>query len=283
MLRLRIKIMSESSGGRKRKSGRKYWLFRTLRLVGVAYATVGLFACSVANRMIYMPPPASYGGGEGGFVRFGDDEQFAAFYLDAPDEKAPVLLWSHGNAEDAGSLIPLGESFRQKGVGLFLYDYPGYGLSRGKPNEKGCFEAADQAYAYLVNEKKIAPERIVLVGQSLGSGASSYLAAKKKAAGVVLISPFISTFRVVTRVKILPWDQFDNLKALKRSSLPLLVVHGDADEVVPFWHGRKLYEAYQGPKEFLTLEGVGHNDLWPASGDEVREAVSQFAKSQLSR
>ena len=252
-------------------------MYRAVRLLGFAYGTVMLYACTMADRMIFMPPTKSYSFEEKGAVRFGEEGQFGGFYFPARDKSLPTLLWAHGNAEDAGYVREVTDGFQEQGFGIMIYDFPGYGRSEGKPSEEGTYRSADAAFDFLTNKKGLATKNLVLLGQSLGSGPSVYLAEKEKAAGLVLISPFKSTFRVVTRVKILPWDRFDNLKRLKSVTMPLLVIHGSADNIVPATDGQTLYEKHRGKKDLLLLEGVGHNDIWSAAGDEVTDKVSEFA------
>ena len=232
----------------------------------------------MANRLIFMPPTMSYSLEEEGAVSFGEEGEYGGFYFPARDAAAPTLLWAHGNAEDAGYVRAVTGQFQEQGFGVMIYDYPGYGRSKGKPSEQGSFDSADAAFHFLTSEQGLDPETIVLLGQSVGSGPSVYLAEKEQAAGLVLISPFKSTFRVATRVKILPWDIFDNLKRIKAVEMPLLVIHGTVDEVVPVSHGKALFEKDRGEKELLLLEGVGHNDIWASAGDEVAAKVSEFAR-----
>ena len=260
-----------------KKDWKKSWLWKTVRLLAIAYGTLALFACTLADRMLFIPPPPSYSLSDEGLVQFGTDKEFAGFYFPAEKEEAPILLWAHGNGEDAGQVLPVALQLNQMGLGLMVYEYAGYGLSEGKPSEPGTYRSADRAFEFLVQEKKKKPEQIILIGQSVGSGPSTYLAEKEKAAGLVLISPFKSAFRVVTKVKLLPWDRFDNFKRMKNVELPLLVVHGDADEVVPFSHGQALFARHQGEKKFVRLEGVGHNNLWAQSADEVFAEIVAFA------
>lgn len=263
-----------------KKQGWPRWVFRIVRILLVGYGTLMIFACTVADRMIFAPPPPSYTADDDGVFRFGQEKEFAGFYLPADEKEAPVLLWGHGNAEDAGHTSSLARGFQARGVSVLVYDYPGYGLSEGKPSEKGCYRVAEEAYRYLVEEQKVSPERIFLLGQSVGGGPSTYLAEKEEAGGLILISPFKSTFRVITKVKILPWDRFDNWKRMPKVKMPLLLIHGDADGMIPFENGKALFGRHKGPKEFIALEGVGHNDLWPEKGEEVMAAVERFVRGE---
>jgi len=162
-------------------------------------------------------------------------------------------------------------------------DYPGYGLSEGPPSEDGCYHAAQLAYDFLRNEQGMSPERIVALGQSLGSGPSTWIAAEKEVAGLVLISPFKSTFQVLTQRQILPFDKFDNLKRMKRVEAPLLLIHGTVDDVVPFAHGETLFAAHLGEKKFVAVEGAGHVDLWSGWQELMVNEVFSFCQQAVSR
>ena len=261
------------------KRGPLYWVLRVVRLLLVAYGTLVLFACSMADRMIFMPPSASYKLGDEGLVQFGEGKVFSGFYFPAEKTDAPVLLWGHGNGEDAGHVRDLAKEFQRQGLGVLAYDYAGYGLSEGKPSEEGAYRAVEAAFEYLKNEQGVSPQKMVALGQSVGGGPSTYLAAKGEVSGLVLISPFKSAFRVVTKVKILPWDRFDNLKRMKGLPVPLLLFHGDEDNVIGFEHGQALYERHPGPKKMVPLKNAGHNDLWATYFDEVVDEVVTFANS----
>lgn len=258
---------------------------RVARLLAVAYGCLNLFACVIADRMLFMPPEASYTADDEDFAFFADrnGKPVAGFYSPPAEPDGPVLLWAHGNAEDAGNVRSLGRSFGKRGIGFLSYDYAGYGLTGGKPSEQGTYRSADAAVSYLTEKKGHSPEKIFLVGQSVGGGPSTYLAEKGTGGGLILISPFKSAFRVVTKVKIVPWDRFDNWKRMANIKQPLLLIHGDADEIVPFSHGEALYAAHPGPKAFLRLPGIGHNDLWPRAGKQVEDAIADFVTAPPAR
>ena len=128
---------------------------------------------------------------------------------------------------------------------------PGHLVRRGITPPWPGSEDVEAAYAYLVNELGVAPQRIIVLGRSVGSGPATYLASRKPVGALLLESPFVSAFRVVTGIPILPFDKFNNLSRIGQVHCPALVVHGTADRVVAFWHGRKLYEAANEPKLHL--------------------------------
>ena len=164
-----------------------------------------------------------------------------------------TLLFSHGNGEDIGHAKEYLEELRDLGLSVFAYDYLGYGLSEGSPSEEGCYQSAEAAYAHLVNDRGIDPATIILHGRSLGGGLSLELASKYPVGGVILESAFVSAFRVITKIKFFPFDQFNNLEKIPNINCPSLIIHGEHDEVVAFWHGQRLHEAAPEPKTFLPL------------------------------
>ena len=198
------------------------------------------------------------------------------------EEKEYTLLYSHGNATDIG-LVRVPAYFIASGIGAnpCLYDYPGYGTSEGVPSERGTYEAIEAAYDYLVNEQKVAPDKIILYGQSVGSGPAIELATRKPVHSVILEGAFVSSFRVFTRKQIFPFDLFNNAKKINKMKgfPPVLFVHGEQDEIIAPWHCEELYNKYQGPKEQYWAVGKHHNNVLEDAG-AVR-AMKKFVKSKV--
>ena len=231
------------------------------------YAAVAAWVWVVSDRMIFLPPPPSYRNTTDILkVPTAGGERIAAVYLPNPGATYTVLF-SHGNGEDLGWVLPLLPALRDLGFGVFAYDYRGYGLSEGQPSEQHVYADIDAAYGYLTRELRVPPERIILYGRSLGAGAAVDLAARQAVGGLILESPFLSAFRVMTRVPLFPFDKFRNVDKIGRVGCPVLVMHGEADEIVPLWHGQRLFETAPGPKMFVAIPGAHHNDfMWVAAG-----------------
>lgn len=228
-------------------------------------------------KFIFQPPPAGYSK-VSPFIKTietPDGNKIGVHYRVAK-AGMPTILWAHGNAEDLGYLTNRFDAFAQKGFGIYAYDYPGYGISEGKPTEPSCFTAAQAAWNDLTTQLHVSPTDILILGQSVGSGPATWLASQKQSAGLVLITPFVSTFRVVTRVPIFPADKFTNIKLIKKLKTPLLVIHGDQDEVIDQWHGKKLHAMHNGPKQFLNIPGAGHNDIYQIDGEQVIQTINDF-------
>jgi pimeloyl-ACP methyl ester carboxylesterase len=174
-----------------------------------------------------------------------------------------VLLYSHGNGEDLGTIETMLTFLSgQLCAEIVAYDYKGYGPFQegARPSEETAYQSINNALAYLL-EQGIGPEKIVLVGRSLGSGPTCHLAKDRVFAGVVLISPLTSAVRTQIQFGIPAIDIFDNLSKIKSITAPLMIVHGRNDRIVPFNHGEQLYESAISPHTFLQVDDAGHNDV----------------------
>jgi fermentation-respiration switch protein FrsA (DUF1100 family) len=260
-------------------SGRFSWsrvVTDIILIPAVLYVGLGLFAWFCADRQIFLPQPCSYGP-SGRFITLEtpDGERLCAVHLPNPQARY-TLLYSHGNAEDLGDVLPELEGLRQAGFAVFAYDYRGYGLSTGTPAVKGACIDVLTAYRYLTTALGVPARQIVLYGRSVGGGPTVQLAASQPVGGVILQSTFTSSFVVVTRVPILPFDRFNNLALIDRIGCPLLVMHGRRDGVVPFSHGLKLYARAATPKRSLWLDDVGHNSFPGIHEQQYWTALSEF-------
>ena len=252
------------------------WL-RIAILLGAGYIGLCLIAGCFSNGLLFPRPSPSYSEEETTlFINTPSGERIACLYLKNQEANGTTILFSHGNGEDIGYASDYLEVLHGIGISVFAYDYPGYGQSSGKPTEKGCHEAAQAAYYYLVNEEKVSPDKIILHGRSLGSAPSCKLASESEVGGLILESPFVSAFRVMTNVTILPWDKFKNIDFAKKVSCPSLVIHGEMDEVVPFWHGQRIFDALPEPKTFKPFPKGGHNDVAAVGGEEYWKAIKNF-------
>jgi abhydrolase domain-containing protein 17 len=254
-------------------------LLRLVLVLAAAYGVVALLAYVSAERVLFQPPAPSYTGTLVPFTRLplGDADTLAVQYLANPEAHF-TILYSHGNAEDLGFLQTVFDEMRAAGFAVLAYDYRGYGRSTGgSPSVRTATEDATAVYRYAVEDLRIPADRLILHGRSLGSGPTLELATRYDAAGVVLESAFVSVIRVVTRVKLLPFDHFSNLDRVRRLHRPLLVIHGTRDGVIPTWHGRRLYDAAAQPKWAAWVEGAGHNDLAMVAGADHGRVLAEFA------
>lgn len=200
-------------------------------------------------------------------------------------EGGPVILHSHGNAGNISHRLDLVQPFLRRGLSVFLFDYRGFGKSSGRPSEKGLYRDGIAAWTYLREEEKIAPERIVLHGHSIGAAVAIEVALEKKVRGLVIESAFTSTKDMAKGMALfalfsplLP-AHYNNIEKIGRVSVPKLIVHGDRDEIVPFPMGQKLFEAATDPKFFYPVKDAGHNDVFIVGGEKYFQVFAEFARN----
>jgi fermentation-respiration switch protein FrsA (DUF1100 family) len=252
------------------------FLLRMALSIAFIYAVIGAWAWLISDRMIFLPPAPTYRDTADILkVPTSDGERIAAVYLPNPAATYTVLL-SHGNAEDLGWVLPSLPPLRDLGFAVFAYDYRGYGLSQGRASEQHVYADIDAAYDYLTRELRVPAARVILYGRSLGAGAAVDLAARQSVGGLILESPFLTAFRVMTRIPLFPFDRFRNVDKIGRVRCPVLVMHGEADEIVPLWHGQQLFERAPGPKMFLAVPGAHHNDFMWIAGARYVTALRDF-------
>ncbi len=188
---------------------------------------------------------------------------------------SPVVVHFHGNGEQVAWLGWLAEVFAEGGVSFAAVEYPGYPGAPGAPSEASIMAAAEAALAHLVGPLQIDRARLVLSGQSLGSGVAVALAAKGWGRRLVLLTPYTSLPEVGARafpafpVRLLMRDRFDSLSLAGAVQVPTLVLHGTRDEVVPFDLGQALAKALP-QAELVAVEGAGHNTVWDGAGVTAR-------------
>lgn len=247
-----------------------------LVILAIVYTLLLLAGLFLADSMMFVPGPASYADDRTTIkIPSANGSVISAQMLENPTSRY-IILFSHGNAEDIGDLSWFLKEFHRHGLTVIAYDYSGYGTSSGKPSEPGVLANAEAVYEYLTTKRSIAAERIIVWGRSIGSGPSTHLAATHKVGGLVIESGFTSAFRVITGIRLLPFDRFDNLQKMGDITCPVLVIHGRQDEIIPFRHGLQLFEAASHPKINFWVDRSGHNDLPMIAGDAYWETARRF-------
>jgi fermentation-respiration switch protein FrsA (DUF1100 family) len=255
---------------------RRFW--RLTRSVLIVYLAVLLLLMLLEEWLIFFPSKYPQGNWqpvglavEDAHFAAGDGTRLHGWYVEHKKPRA-VVLFAHGNA---GNLSHRAEMLRilhdRVGVSVLIFDYRGYGRSDGSPNEEGILDDARAARAWLGNRAHVDPSDIVLLGRSLGGGVMVDLAARDGARALVLESAFTSLPDAAAHhypwapVRLLMRTRLDSLRKITSYHGPLLQSHGDADEVIPYELGRRLYNAAPGTeKKFLTLPHNRHNDPQPA-------------------
>jgi fermentation-respiration switch protein FrsA (DUF1100 family) len=240
------------------------------------YLSLALLGRAVAAKLLYHPDyGASAPPSEARKVRDADGRDITVVYL--PQANADFTLWYfHGNAEALADAMPRLREFREAGFSVFAVEYPGYGGAAGEPSETEIYAAARAARRYLREELKVPASRTLLAGHSLGGGPAVQLATEENVGGLMLFSVFLSAYRVLVPWPRLPLDLFDNGGKLPRVTCPVLIMHGEADRVIPVRHGRALFETVRGPKRALFVPKAGHNDLPAMAGKSYWDEISAF-------
>lgn len=204
----------------------------------------------------------------------------------APDPVGHVLL-CHGNAGNIGDRVIHARLLADAGLDTLLFDYRGYGRSSGRPSEQGTYRDARAARRALLARPGIEGSRVTYLGESLGGAVVIQLALESPPGGAVLSSAFTSVrdmarhhYPLVPRIAV-P-DAYPSLRRIPELSAPLLLLHGEDDEIVPADHARALADAAPGPKRLRTFPGVGHNDLVPVAARDWAEEIASFARDTVA-
>jgi len=201
-----------------------------------------------------------------------------------------TLLWFHGNAGNISHRLQNIRLLHEKvKTHIFIIDYRGYGRSEGRVSEEGTYKDAEAAFHYLRNQKDIASKRIVLFGRSLGAAMAAHLAVREDSLALILETPF-GSIREMAKV-VFPFlpigpflrTQYDVLGKIKQAKQPVLVLHGDQDDIVPFAQGKKVFEAAPEPKEFYTIRGANHNNTFVVGGDPYFAVLKSFIERAAAR
>ncbi|HEV3345033.1 MAG TPA: alpha/beta hydrolase [Pirellulales bacterium] len=278
--------VSRPAVGRARRALRRGLVFTTA-LVAAVYLAIVVFMMFAEESLVFFParqPLAGWDVPGIEHVRFqsADGTALHGWYFSHPDPRA-VVLFACGNA---GNISYRGDRLaqfcRRQRVALMAFDYRGYGLSEGKPTESGVLMDARAARRSLAERSGVKETDIVLIGESLGGGVMVDLASRDGARGLILERTFTSLPDVGAAhfpfipVRWLMRNRLDSLSKIADFRGPLVICHGAVDEVIPYQLGRRLFEAANEPKRFVTLPGVGHNDPLPPEWDD---AVDDFLAS----
>jgi fermentation-respiration switch protein FrsA (DUF1100 family) len=273
---------------------RKRIMIDLIIVVPAAYVLLCVFLRWREPSMIYHPfrrleatPDAAGLSYEDVFLTTADGVRIHGWFLPAlrspiTDHRSPItILFLHGNAGNISDRIDTLAVLHQLGAGILIIDYRGYGRSEGQPNEPGTYRDAQAAYDYLLQQRGVRPQNLVLYGESLGTAVAVDLASKHHVGGVVLQEPFTSVGDVgksmfpVFPVRWLVRNKYDSLSKIGRINAPLLIFHSRNDEVFPFSHAERLFAAAHDPKRLVELRG-GHNDAFFTSMDTCRAALKEF-------
>lgn len=248
-------------------------------VIASLYAALVLVAFAFQNQLLFLPSsdhvmtPSDMGlSFEDVRIPTSDGERLHGWMVRALNETRAqnaedsdgTILFFHGNAGNISSRVPLARGFAELGYDVLLVDYRGYGKSTGRPTEEGLYDDARAAWQYLTADRSVPENDIVIYGRSLGGGPAAWLATQVEARALVLESTFTSVPDIAAHhypflpVRWLSRIRFDTESRVGRVEMPVHIIHGRNDEVVPFEHGEALHASARSPKSF-TATGDSHN------------------------
>lgn len=248
-------------------------------VIASLYAALVLVAFAFQNQLLFLPssdhvmtPPDMGLSFEDVRISTSDGERLHGWMIRALNETrsqnaedpARTILFFHGNAGNISSRVPLARGLAELGYDVLLVDYRGYGRSTGRPTEEGLYEDARAAWQYLTTDRSVPEGDIIIYGRSLGGGPAAWLATQVQARALVLESTFTSVPDIAAHhypflpVRWLSRIRFDTASRVGQVGMPVHIIHGRNDEVVPFEHGEALHASARSPKSF-TATGDSHN------------------------
>ena len=279
-------------------------IFRRELLLGMAVAVV--FGCAafvyglrmLESLMTFRPSRMSTtqmnstpDGARAVWFNSADGIRLNGYYFESQSKpEVATIIFFHGNGGNITDVSWLGQRFAKHGFNVLLFDYRGYGASDGIAGEEaGLYADGDAAVAYLVSEKKVRPERIVLYGHSLGTAVTADVASRGQFGAVVIESGFSSASSLATTA--VPWlprwlhflgkNRFESARKLRNVKSPILIAHGDPDQTIPTSESRLLFASANEPKKLLIIPGAGHTPFGSA-GEQYLNQVEQFMHDALT-
>lgn len=261
-------------------------------MAGLCVLTSGV-AYLLQDRLVYAPDStvislaAKMPGGVDVTYRTSDGLTLHGWWIRGqvgPGDRPPTVVAFHGRAGNRTALWRMARDLAGEGVSVFLAEYRGYGESAGSPSEDGLAIDARAAVDYVKSRHDVDPTKVVYFGESLGTGVAVRLATERPPSGLVLVSPFTSLPDAASvHIPVLPLDelmhdQFDSIHRVPKLDVPLLVVAGTSDNVVPIQQSRAVFAAAPRPDRFVEIDGVGHHDRTLFAGQRVVGEVSAFAR-----
>lgn len=215
-----------------------------------------------------------------------DGESLDGWFVPATREGEGLVIFFHGNAGNIGDRLDYLRMFHDMGLATLMVDYRGYGLSSGSPSEQGTYLDAEAAWRHATHVRRFSPSRIVIFGESLGGAVAARLAATHPPGALVLASTFTSVPDLGADVypllpsRLLARIRYDSLAQLANVACPVLVIHSKNDDVIPFAHGRRLFDAARPPKQFLEIAG-GHNEGFVFGRSDWTQQLDGFLRRAL--
>lgn len=213
-----------------------------------------------------------------------DDLMLHGWFVPRPvdnSSKERVVLFFHGNTGNISDCMSTLTMFHRLGLATFIFDYRGYGRSQGSPTERGTYDDAEAAWIYLLRDRGIKAEDVIVLGRSLGAAIAAAQAARHTPGALVIESTFTSAPELAAELfRFVPARLMSRFKYNVRENIasvrcPVLVVHSGEDEVIPFHHGKRLYEVAKEPKAFLEINGT-HAEGFYSAGEIYIDGLKHF-------
>jgi len=212
-----------------------------------------------------------------------DGVELHGWFVPGSSRNSTTFLWFHGNAGNISHRLDnLKLLHNELGVSVFLFDYRGYGRSQGSPSEHGTYLDAEAALAYLGSRREGSLERVIYFGRSLGAAVAVEMGVRHPPYALILESGFPSVPYMARRAypffPIWPFlrTQYDSQAKMADVNAPVLILHGDEDDIVPIEAGKLLFDAAKEPKQFHTIYGAGHNDTYQVGGQAYFDVLRLF-------
>ncbi|HYO77308.1 MAG TPA: alpha/beta hydrolase [Thermoanaerobaculia bacterium] len=211
-----------------------------------------------------------------------DGLKLHAWLFRAANADAPLLVWCHGNAGNLTNRAEMGSELARRGVSVFVFDYRGFGKSEGAVSESGIYKDALAAYDYSANQ--LGAQRIVLYGESIGGPFAAYAAKERKPRAVVIENSFPSLMALGNSLYRLGWAAPFAMRTtdwLNEAGVPVLVMHGTRDGVIPYALGQQLYDGLRVPKQMLTSQ-AGHCEIPVVDAERYYDTVTRFVLKEAA-
>ncbi len=249
-----------------------------------------LIGCeAIVNRMAFFPTTTKSvvvenipAGVKEIYIITEDQVRLQCFLVSSSSSKI-IVIYFHGNAGNIYDRIPELIDLAKTGVNVLGIGYRGYGKSTGRPSETGIYKDGAASLKYATETLGYSPDKIFMCGRSLGTVVALNISMKKKLAGIILITPMTSGKEMARShgfgpLAILAGDAFNNWEKLPEIISPVLIIHGDKDEVVPWAMGEKIFEFLQVPKKMVTIRGGFHNDLEFTNPELYWNSIKEFVR-----
>jgi fermentation-respiration switch protein FrsA (DUF1100 family) len=260
-----------------------------LSIVAAVYIGLSVLLFLMQSRVLYQPmrgydyTPSDYGlEYEKVSLHTPDGVTLTGWFVPCRGAKRTVLF-CHGNAGNISHRLDTLQMFHELGLNCLIVDYRGYGESTGKPTETGTKIDMLAGFEWLIEEKEVRPEQIILFGRSLGGSIAAMIARDINPAGLVLESTFTSFDDVGSHyypwlpVRLFSRFDYNTLEAVKQVTCPVLVIHGPEDEIIPYKFGQQIFAAANEPKQFADLKGT-HNEGFYENADLYKKIWQDWLK-----